>query len=474
MAWVGITFKGRTTDKYYSAWQSFKQTTGASKPLQSIKAFFGGSNISATIYCQLYASNKTTLVGTAASTTITLKVGELATFDFVGQGLSIATETVYWVKFYTGTITGAYGGLNIFYNPTSFTEYYEDETEYEIDIADNYANGEFNFEGSSTDAGDLYFHIVLSGGYYKSTGYIRTQTMDMGATPSGNGEWSLDDIRPTGTNVTCEAWASATGAFAGEETALGVIVDGGAITNLKRYYRVKATLTANGDQSLSPQVNAIRADFVTATVQYSNHPALGYEPALMSVSSLSTSIDTFKPSTIGQITLTFSHCQSVSNYLATKKPKNKIVKIKAGFVADGFVEADYIDYFWGQIDDWNISGKDEIIINVKDYSKEWDVTIPVATSSGLPTITWLGWHPIDVMLDLLKNHINARDSKIVGSSFETVKAAIPGWVVNRVLKKDTISAKDAIEELRRLTSCYFLPQSNGRIKLKRWNADEAF
>ena len=451
-------------------WQSFKHTTTASKMLQEVAMFFrvdAAWPSAQLVECSIFAANKTTQIGTPVTAYVNSASGEMVSFNFSSQSLSIATGTTYWVRI--GGILGT---------PSLFHVYYDSTRPYpdgQLDMTiSSYAAGVSN--GIYTEVGDAYFQVTLSGGYYDASGYIRTRNMDLGSTPANDGEWILEDIQPTGTSITYQAWASATGAFAGEETDLGAIIDGQAITNLKRYYRVKATLTASTDRVSTPTLQSIKAEFSTF-ISYSNHPNLGYDPAIMSVSALSTSIDTFKPSTIGQVTLTLALCDSVSTYIATKKPKNKLVKIKAGFVADGFVEADYVDYFWGQIDNWNITAKDEIVITVKDFSKEWDVDVPAAVSGQpLPTVEWgtaVLNHPIDVMLDILKNHINARDSKIVGSSFGTVKAALPGWVVKRTLKEDTVSGKDLMEELRKLTSTYFIPQPNGRIKIKKWDADEA-
>ena len=458
---------------YYAlAYQSFKQETGAAKTLTSVKGFFRVENTGGgteTLECKLFAADKTTQIGTTVTAYLTATAGAEATFDFSSQGLSIAHNTTYWVQFkayYYTTFCGYVAKAGLFQN------------------LDFYANGQMDvttvigsFPGAETtyrsNVGDAYFQVNLAGGYYKTTGYLTTQTMDLGSTPTGNGEWIIEDIKPTGTTLTYQAWASATGAFAGEEINLGAIVDATPITNLKRYYRVKATFGANGDQSLSPSMQSIKATFLEGSFRtFATHPDTGYEPALMSVSSLSTSIDTFKASSIGQITLTLSLCDSVSTYLATKKPKNKTVKIKAGFIADGFTEADYIDYFWGQIDGWNITAKDEVVITVKDFSKEWSVDVPETTSAGVPATIWQG-HPVDMMLDVLKNHINVRDSKIDGASFGSVKEALSGWVVFRTLVKDTVRGDELMEELRKITSTYYLPQATGQIKLKRWNADEA-
>lgn len=78
-------------------------------------------------------------------------------------------------------------------------------------------------------------------------------------------------------------------------------------------------------------------------------------------------------------------------------------------------------------------------------------------------------HPVDVMLDIFQGYIGSTDAELDQNSFAEVKAALPGWVVTRTITGNTIAAKDLLEELRKLMSCYFIPQPNGKIKLKRFS-----
>lgn len=458
--WAPLGWSNAFNEIMGQHWQSFRQTTGAGKTFQTVKIFVRGRYGS--VACELHAAGKGSVIGTPVSVNVTSTSGQLLTFDFSSQGITISDNTEYWLKF-TPTFSQAFAYIDQYYS-----------------AANSYSAGQFDryrLSGISNyvwdyNIGDIYFEVALSGGYYKVSGYIRTQTMDLGETPANDGEWVLSDIQPAGTSITYQAWASTTGAFTGEETDLGAIVDGDPITNLKRYYRVKATLTANGDLSVSPTVQGIRADFPTF-LTFSNRHNLGYEPSLLSVSSLSTTIDTFKSSTIGQRSLTFDLTPTLSHWMATKHPKNKLVKILAGFVADGFTEADYIDYGHGQVDDWPISQNNQVTINVKDFSKEWDADVPTTWESTADDVTWSAQHPMDVMLDILKNQVNVRDSKIMTSFFGSVKAALPGWKVSRTVTGNPENAKDLMEELRVATSTFFIPQSDGKIKIKRWDADEA-
>lgn len=317
---------------------------------------------------------------------------------------------------------------------------------------------------------DLYFRVY--GTDYATSGYIRTQTMDLGATPPNSGEWQFDDVLATGTSITYAAWASDTGAFAGEETSLGTVLDGDPIIILKRYYRVKATLYANSNQTQTPILRSIKANF-SIYKTYSNNPLLPYELGVLSISSLATTIDTFKASIISQLTIIMAHINSLATYLSTKYPKNKTAKVLIGYKAAGFERTDHIDYLWGQIKDISLGADDKITITCHDFQTEWDKNVPEKWQTTGDDITWTAQHPIDVMLDILQNKINVYDSKIDIDSFNAVKTALSGWQVTRTITGNPENGKKLMEELCLLMSCVFLPQPDGKIKIKRWNANEA-
>lgn len=309
---------------------------------------------------------------------------------------------------------------------------------------------------------------------FQASGWIQTQTMDLGAVPTVPGEFVLDSVVPTGTTLTHEAWKSATGVFGGEEVSLGTVIDGQVIVvaDLEQYYRVKSTFTANTSKLKSPTVKSIKVAFATY-LSYADTIGFGYEPAVLGISSLTTTIDTFKASTIGQMTVKLAFISSLSDYLKTANPKNKIVKILAGFVADGFTEVDFIDFFWGQIDDAAITNKDEITLTIKDYKKEWAVDVPATWQDTSDDVTWTAMHPADIILDILQNQINVRDSKIDISSFDILKAALPGWVLTRTITKNPEKADALIEELRLLMSAVFIPKGDGKISIKRFDPLES-
>ena len=266
------------------------------------------------------------------------------------------------------------------------------------------------------------------------------------------------------------------GTLGGDATSIGTIVDGDEITDLKQYWMVKASLTANTNRDSTPTLKTIRADFSTFKTFTNNLdliPTEDFETGLLTISSQTTKIDTFEPSTVGSQSITFDFNASISSYLKNKFPKNKIVKIYVGFVAPGFTFADHVEYFRGQITDYNITSDDKVRISVQNYQINWKTKVPETWESAGDDVIWTAMHPIDVMLDIFKNYTESRDSEFVLSSFDTVKAATPGYKVTRTITKQPEDAKKLIEELRILLSCSLIPQVNGAIKLKQWDSAEA-
>ncbi len=193
----------------------------------------------------------------------------------------------------------------------------------------------------------------------------------------------------------------------------------------------------------------------------------------MGISSLSSEISDFKESTIGQITPTFDFNDSVSKFLYGKYPKNKIIKVLVGFDDPAFVVSDFLEFFRGQVVDYNITIDNKVPLITQAFQVEWTKKIPESWEDTGDDVTWTDMHPIDVVLDIIRNYMEMRDSKIVASSFADVKALIPSWRVTRTITKNPVEAKKLIEELRLLMSCYFLPQSDGKIKIKRFDSSEA-
>jgi hypothetical protein len=312
----------------------------------------------------------------------------------------------------------------------------------------------------------------ISFGYpYYASGSIETDNIDIGEVPTTIGEWVIEDIVPSGTTLPYTAEYSTTGAWGGEEISIGAIIDGQAITELKRYWRVIASFTTNTARDETPILQSIKADY-TSYRRFNRIPDLGYEPLVTSLSSLTSKVDFFKPASIGQISVGIQMTDAVSDWVYADTLYNKIVQVKLGFKYDGFGEADYIHYFTGAIDDWTVN--DRILnLTLKDLSKDWKLPVPSKWEDAGDDETWTNEHHTDVMLDIFQNHINVRDSGLLLDSFATVKAATSGYKVTRTITESPVDAKKLVEELRVLLMAFFLPRGDGKIGIKQFDSTEA-
>lgn len=107
--------------------------------------------------------------------------------------------------------------------------------------------------------GSVDLAIEGEGLYFESGTY--EIVIDMTQQPEQAGEWTLTDTLPTDTSIDYEAWASETGDFLGEEMSIGTVLDADPITLKARYYKLKATLNANPEKTLTPSLDEISIAF---------------------------------------------------------------------------------------------------------------------------------------------------------------------------------------------------------------------
>jgi hypothetical protein len=163
---------------------------------------------------------------------------------------------------------------------------------------------------------------------------------------------------------------------------------------------------------------------------------------------------------------------STSDWVYNDTLFNKIVRVKLGYVYPGLTESDYIHYFTGAIDDWDVN--DGILtLQLKDLSKDWKLPVPRKWEDAGDDVDYVAAHPIDVILDIFQNEINVRDSGLLLDFFATVKANTPAYQVTRTITKKTEDAKKLVEELRFLLWAFYLPRGDGKIGIKQFNKDEA-
>ncbi len=435
-----------TPDTYttQTLWQGFTpQASGVVSRVAFLMRSNDPTQAPETLKVEIWDSTRSTLLGSVEKTT-TIASYDWVWFDFpLDEGkVEVTGSTTYWLAIFT-TSTDMHD-VEIYYHAGG----------------NPYPGGEMHTD--PTD--DACFRVEFG---YPSSGHIITKTLDLGQTPARDGEWVLEDTVPMGTSMAYQGWASDTGAFNGEEVSLGTIEDGDAITVKKRYYRVRADLSTT-DPGQTPVLYSIKAYFPDY-MKLSSELTTGYESAVLAISALETTIHTFKPSTIGTISIGLALTGTVTDYLTNHHPPGKRVIVRAGF--DGIGEADYIHYYTGVIDRYKLSGEGRVSMELKDASRTWKKRLPQKWESTTDDIVWTDAHPVDCMLDILER-IGIRSAFMDMASFSAVRESLTGWNVTRTLTGNTYEADKLLEELRRLTSTYFIPRGDGRVRLKLYDPDE--
>lgn len=313
---------------------------------------------------------------------------------------------------------------------------------------------------------DLTFEVTMQN-RYQSTGSISIK-LDLGVTPLDPGEWEFSDIRDGGTTIVYQAWSSATGAFAGEETSLGTIVDGDLITNLKRYYKITATLAASADNLITPKILKVKANFdvweryclADKPISWKGDPL---PPIVMALPQIQYQMDPLEgKASISKLSVDFLDEGFLEQIITTYFLKNNEIRIFVGFDAPGWDAEDYAEFWRGEIVDWE--RKTGVITLVcADWAIDTKVEIPEEDPvTGIVTPIVFDGHPSDLKEDLLSNKVNMRDSKIHFQSLADNKAALPGWRFFRTVPKPTDGWK-LIQEINRLEGAVLIPREDGKL-----------
>lgn len=414
-----------------------------------------GTMSPAIIYCEIWdrATGGTQLSSTQ-SNSISGSSWKAEVYDFSADNVSFSGGASIYLRMYSATVT-SFGDFN------------------SIEV-----------RSAGVGTGTIDHTITLTGIYYNTSGSITSQIIDLGETPAVDGEWKIVDQTPSDygtTTLTYTAYGS-TDNFVTSNVTIGTVVDGDTITSgdWYRYYKLKADFTTT-DQSETPLLERMGASFVSYINFQDQITPLGYEPSIKRISSLTTEIDDFELSQIGQLTINIGKTDYIDDYFGTIVVKNKPVKVLMGFNVAGFAETDYIDFYTGVIDTYQLSGRD-YSVTIKDNTTSWNFDVPreISTSGKQSSPTYQSDiqasddHHADVILDILQNYLSVRDSTIDFGSFESVKASSVGWITTRTIAGENAEkASELINQLRILLGAYFIPQANGQIKIKLYDTNEA-
>jgi|GEM_PF-4578376 len=343
-----------------------------------------------------------------------------------------------------------------------------------IDDTNPYAGGDLRYainSGPSTVAPpntDLTFEITMLP-RYQASGSV-SMKLDLGQVPTDPGEWVLEDVRDAGSAIVYQAWSSATGAFAGEETPLGVIVDGQAISDLKRYFKVTATLTPSADFLATPKVVKIKANFdiwdrYCLKDTYLEFKGDVFPPIVMSIPQIQYVMDLLAgKASIGTVEIPFQDEGFLEETLVNYYLKNNEIAISLGFDADGWGFEDYVQMWRGNIVNWKRS-PGLITLKCADWAVLTKKDIPVedpVTGAVIP-LSYDG-HPQDLKKDILRNKIGMREAQIHLQSLDDnkVKALLAGWRFLRTISQPT-DAWTLLQELGRHTQTVLIPREDGKL-----------
>lgn len=335
---------------------------------------------------------------------------------------------------------------------------------------------QFDFGAAIGQDFDLCFDVIMQN-RYQSSGSISIK-LDLGLTPADPGEWVLEDIRDDGSSISYQAWSSATGAFAGEETSLETIVDGQTIADLKQYYKVTATLTPSADNLSSPKVLKIKANFdqldryclKDSPLEYQGDP---FPPIVVGVPQLQYQMDVLEgKASISKVAIDVLDDGILEEAIVNYYLRNNEIVIYIGFDADGWGFEDYLDLWRGNIvswrrrpgvitlecSDWAVLAKKEIPV---EYHNPADPNDPL---NGTLIPLAYDAHPVDIIQDLLQNKINLRDSQIHAGSFDAAKASVQlaGWKLIRTISKP-VDAWKLIAEIGQLAGLVLIPREDGKL-----------
>jgi hypothetical protein len=432
--------------------QSFKHSDTYTRTIQDVILYMKLSIAGAVfVNVKIYDSTLTTILATSEASLINSTSYSAETMTF-STSVDLEPNTQYWI---VPTFPFGFGGVTVLADYTT---------------TDAYTDGYLRSNVSDGSIGDFKMTVKLDDGYTLTSGHIYTDEMDFGSTPTINGEWEFNDTTPNVSDITFEAWASDTGAFAGEETSLGTVVDGDPITVLEQYYRVKATFIPDSTGLQSPRLHSILAKF-QELIKISDQPVDDYTIDLLSVSGVNAKIDTFKLSAMGGYTLTTNLTEKISTWIDTKFPLNKEITVRMGWSEIDF--ADYITLFKGKVENVTIANNRTTQISIKDSQVDWKTKTPEKWESAGDDVTYTAQHPIDVILDLFTTYTTVRDSLLDDDSFQVVKNATIGWQVTRTITDSVEETDKLINELRILLSAFFIFTGDGKIKIKQYDSTEA-
>lgn len=293
-------------------------------------------------------------------------------------------------------------------------------------------------------------------------------SLDLGEVPTNNGEWAFSDIV-----FSSEQSIRFFGRWSDDDIAfndIGFVIDGEEITDLHRYYQIDAVIeVANAPQP--PEVVAVGVQFDDIfKMSEAPEPLFGLYPnVVQSIPSVKSRIEPLKgSSSLSKFSLDFSTEGGViKNLIENNFLKNKEIRIRVGFLDPDFTEDDFLPYNAGVVQYWK-EKRNIVTLVCKDIQLDLNAEVPQSVEGGVSDVVYasggVASHPIDIILDIILNQVNIRDSLVDLSGFDLarINPAIADWVFRRTLDKP-FEAKELIEEINILIQGFLIPLEVGQL-----------
>jgi len=361
--------------------------------------------------------------------------------------------------------------------------------------AEEKAGGETGPSGANIGEFGLWTKVNVSAFSYNGTTnpYVDI-SMDMIDTPIAAGKWAFRDKRPRvydpgsktvkQTDVQYEAWSGAT--LGAKTTYIGIVTDGDDISNLSRFYVVRASLRTSNTTTMirSPEVNRVNAVFPKAVngqiqrTRFSSAPLrLDGEDLIPGVAKFPIFSSKFdisryitKQGTLKVELIDFNG--STNEALSRQHLKGRPFTLYFGHKTNATSITDLIPVWTGIVDDYSSSEKSHNLI-IKNDSSLLKQKVPEPVVGLEPRRDYRFKELVDVIEEILADDAKMSRGKLVLDSFNDLKTYLKGsdptslWISGRVLKEH-VDARKLLDELLELCGAYLHFQNDGKARLIRF------
>ncbi len=392
------------------------------------------------------------------------------TFDFSSFGIIKEVGSAIGLLFQPGQVDGNHAGINL----------WESDNTVQADLDLHYGRGmqpEKWVAVTSAARVDQCLEFRLSTQGYVEQGSLSLD-FDLGAIPGALdlGEWLLASWIEPGASLSATAYASASGLFTGEQTSLGSVQDGTAITNKKRYYRLTFSFNASSSRLCGCGLIEAGPRFTrTDTWARSLRPMWGHAPSVGEISINEGEVNASEgKSTAAKPYIKFTD-PDLSRRLQEYDYQGEEIVILRGYDYPGFVETDCEVQARARIADYVQDERVELeTIDLLRDLMDRELPPPAEDPETKTIVNVFSLHPVDAV-ELLLRRAGLRPSLIDSAALAAVKG-IERWAdirLSRVLNEQQ-TLKTILDELLAplLATVY---ERNGKIAVSRldWSATPA-